>query len=114
MVRGTCANDDNVGIVSIVRAPSFEWDEKKNRTNRKKHAVSFEEAQTVFLDDNALEFFDPDHSEEEERFLLLGISARLRVVVVSHCYRTRESKIRIISARKATKRERRTYAGGGK
>jgi uncharacterized DUF497 family protein len=95
-------------------ALKFEWDEKKSKANRKRHGVSFEEAQTVFFDENALQFFDPDHSDEEDRFLMLGTSAKLRVVVVSHCYRSKESMIRIISARKATKKETRTYAGGGK
>jgi hypothetical protein len=84
----------------------FEWDEKKNKANESKHGVSFEEAQTVFFDENAYEFGDPDHSEDEERFLMLGLSSRLRILVVSYCYRSNESVIRIISARKATKKER--------
>ena len=92
----------------------FEWDERKNRTNRKRHGVSFEEAQSVFFDENALEFFDPAHSSGEDRFLMLGISVRLRLVVVSHCYRSKESLIRVISARKATTRETRAYTGGEK
>lgn len=83
----------------------FEWDEAKNRENARKHGVLFHEAQTVFLDDNAARFFDPDHSEDEDRFILLGMSMKLRVLVVSHCYRENESVIRIISARKADKRE---------
>ena len=95
-------------------ALKFEWNKKKSKANRKRHGVSFEEAQTVFFDENALQFFDPDHSDKEDRFLMLGTSAKLRVVVVSHCYRSKESVIRIISARKATKKETRTYAGGGK
>jgi uncharacterized DUF497 family protein len=74
--------------------------------------VSFEEAQTVFLDENALEFSDPDHSEDESRFLMLGLSYRLRVLVVCHCVRMDKHQIRIISARKATKKERRSYGGG--
>jgi uncharacterized protein len=65
----------------------FEWDEAKNRENRRKHRVSFEEAQTVFLDENAVRFFDPDHSADEDRFLMLGISFQLRVLVVCHCIR---------------------------
>ena len=89
----------------------FEWDEKKNRDNQKKHGVSFEEAQTVFIDENAVEFFDPDHSRKEDRFLMLGISAKLRLLVVSHCYRRKESTIRIVSARKATKKETRRSDG---
>ena len=87
----------------------FEWDEKKARANKRKHKVSFEEAQTVFLDENAIRFFDPDHSEEEDRFLMLGMSFTLRTLVVCHCYRADESVIRIISARKADKREQSEY-----
>ena len=87
----------------------FEWDEKKNRENQRKHKVSFEEAQTVFLDENAIRYFDPDHSQDEDRFLMLGISFRLRVLVVCHCHRQDESVIRIISARKADKREQSDY-----
>lgn len=87
----------------------FEWDNRKNTTNRRKHGISFEDAQTVFFDENALEFDDPDHSPHEERFLLLGLSQNLRVLVVCHCYRENESTIRIISARKATKKEQEAY-----
>lgn len=87
----------------------FEWDKVKNRANLKKHGVSFEEAQTVFLDENALFMEDPEHSRTEDRFLLLGISSRLRVITVCHCYRERDKVIRLISARKATKSERDQY-----
>ena len=87
----------------------FEWDERKNRANKRKHKVSFEEAQTVFIDENALRFFDPDHSEDEDRFIILGMSFSLRVLVVCHCYRENESVIRIISARKADRREQSDY-----
>ncbi len=87
----------------------FEWDEKKNRHNIRKHGVSFEEAQSVFLDDHALRFFDPDHSEDEDRFLMLGLSFTLRILVVCHCYRERDGLIRIISARKATRQEGEHY-----
>jgi len=87
----------------------FEWDERKNRENKRKHKVSFEEAQSVFLDENALRFFDPDHSQDEDRFLMLGMSFTLRVLVVCHCYREDDSVIRIISARKADKREQSDY-----
>jgi uncharacterized protein len=87
----------------------FEWDEAKNRETQRKHRVSFEEAQTVFLDENALRFFDPDHSADEDRFLMLGISYRLRVLVVCHCFRVSDSVIRIISARKADKKEEADY-----
>jgi uncharacterized DUF497 family protein len=91
-----------------VRELRFEWDERKAVTNRRKHGVSFEEARTVFLDENALQIPDPDHSEEEDRFVMLGISNHLRVLVVCHCYRDDEA-IRIISARKADRGERRQY-----
>ena len=90
----------------------FSWDDKKNEANKRKHHVSFEEAQTVFFDENATEFYDPEHSENEERFLMLGLSYRLRVLVVSYCFRKDDSEIRIISARKATKKEQRVYFGG--
>ena len=93
---------------------TFEWDEAKSRLNRRKHGISFEEAQSVFFDENALEFSDPDHSEEEDRFLLLGRSFRLRVLVVCHCMRQSESVIRIVSARKATAKERQVYIRRGK
>ncbi len=85
----------------------FEWDEKKNRTNKEKHGVSFEEAQTVFYDKNAIEYYDDNHSLEEDRFIMLGISCQLRQLVVCYCIRNGNS-IRIISARKATKKEAQT------
>ena len=88
----------------------FEWDENKNSSNQKKHGVSFEEAQTVFYDENALLIDDPDHSQEEERFILLGFSHMANMLVVCHCYRQSDSVIRIISARKATKNEERAYS----
>ena len=87
----------------------FEWDEAKNRANKRKHGVSFEEAQTVFLDENAIRFFDPDHSADEDRFLMLGLSFRLRVLVVCHCFRVNDSVIRIVSARKADQGEETDY-----
>ena len=87
----------------------FVWNERKNRENKRKHKVSFEEAQTVFLDENAVRFYDPDHSQDEERFLMLGMSFTLRVLVVCHCLREDDSVIRIISARKADKREQSEY-----
>ena len=87
----------------------FEWDEDKNRENIKKHGVSFQEAQTVFLDENAMRFFDPDHSRDEDRFIMLGMSFKLRVLVVCHCHRKNDTVIRIISARKADKREAKDY-----
>ena len=87
----------------------FEWDERKNRANRKKHGVSFEEARSAFLDENARVLPDPEHSDEEDRFVLLGLSAAPRILVVCHCYREQESAIRIISARKADREEQRQY-----
>jgi uncharacterized protein len=88
---------------------SFEWDERKNRANERKHKVSFREAQSVFLDEEALLKDDPDHSKGEDRFILLGLSSALRTLVVCHCYRQSDSVIRIISARKATRTERVEY-----
>lgn len=87
----------------------FEWDTAKAAENLRNHGVSFEEAQTVFYDDFAREFYDDKHLEWEERFLLLGLSFRLRLLMVCHCYRENESVIRIISARKATANEARFY-----
>ena len=92
-----------------MREIEFAWDERKSRLNRRKHGVSFEEAKTVFYDENAIQFPDPDHSEQEDRFLMLGVSYRLRVLIVCHCFREGDSTIRIISARKATKREIERY-----
>jgi len=89
----------------------FEWDENKARSNLEKHGVSFEEAQTVFYDEMAIQFYDDEHSEWEDRFLILGISHRMRLLLICHAYRERNSTIRIISARKATKNEARHYAG---
>ena len=87
----------------------FEWDERKSRSNKKKHGVSFEEARSVFLDENARLIDDPDHSEDEDRFILMGISETLRVLVVCHCYREGGDVIRIISARRADPEERSSY-----
>lgn len=92
----------------------FSWDARKARQNLQKHKVSFEEATTVFYDENAIEFFDPDHSIDEDRFLMLGLSGHLRIMVVSYCLRKRDSEIRIISARKATKKEGQVYIEGKK
>ena len=88
----------------------FVWDPRKAKENARKHGVTFEEAQTVFLDDYALLIADPDHSEQENRFLLLGVSSRLRLLVVCHCYRETGGVIRLISARKADRAERRQYS----
>jgi uncharacterized DUF497 family protein len=87
----------------------FEWNSAKAAANRRKHGVSFEEAQTVFYDEHALEFFDPDHSQREERFIMLGLSFKLRLLVVCHCVREAQSVIRIVSARKATRDEATYY-----
>ena len=89
----------------------FEWDSRKAKSNEIKHRVTFTEAETVFYDDNAIEFPDPDHSQDEDRFIMLGMSAALRLLVICYCYREKESSIRIISARKATKKETRFYGG---
>lgn len=83
----------------------FEWDENKNLINQRKHGISFDEAKTVFYDDEALVIDDPEHSEEEDRFIILGLSNKTNLLVVCHCYRESETVIRIISARKATKTE---------
>ena len=88
---------------------NFTWDEKKAKSNLLKHNVSFVEAQTVFEDVNARLILDPDHSESEERFILLGLSMRLKILTVVHCYRDDEENIRIISARKSTKSEAKKY-----
>ena len=88
----------------------FEWDEAKNRANRKRHGISFEEARSAFLDESARLIADPDHSEEEDRFILLGLNIQLRLLVVCHCYREADDVIRIISARRADLSERREYA----
>ncbi|MEX1185819.1 MAG: BrnT family toxin [Gemmatimonadaceae bacterium] len=88
----------------------FEWDPQKAAANLRKHGVSFEEAETVFSDEHALLLDDPDHSIEEDNFILIGVSAKLRLLVVCHCYREGDEVIRIISARKATRTERRQYA----
>ena len=92
-----------------MRELRFEWDELKNRANAKKHGVSFDEARTVFYDEHAIQFFDPDHSEAEDRFLLLGISFKPRILIVCHCFRESETVVRIVSARKADKREETDY-----
>lgn len=87
----------------------FEWDENKNQINQRKHGISFAEARTVFYDEYAILFDDPDHSKDEERFLIIGTTERERICIVSHCYRGRDEIIRIISARKATQNEKNVY-----
>ena len=88
---------------------AFDWNKEKSALNQRKHGISFEEAQTVFLDENALIIHDPDHSDDEDRFILLGLSIKLRVLVVCHCYRQSNDVIRIISARKASGKEQKQY-----
>jgi uncharacterized protein len=92
-----------------VNALRFEWDQRKAASNESKHGVSFEEAKSAFYDERARLIDDPDHSEEEERFILLGLSSSLRLLLVCHCYRSDDNVIRIISARKATARESKSY-----
>ena len=87
----------------------FEWDAVKARANVRKHGISFEEAQTVFYDEFAIQFFDDDHSSHEERFLLLGLSSGARLLIVCHCERETGNVVRIISARKATATESKSY-----
>ena len=87
----------------------FEWDRAKSAANKQKHAVSFEEAETVFFDDWGVLIEDGHDRDEEPRFVLIGTSAALRVLVVSHCYRARDQVIRLISARRADRSERKTY-----
>ncbi|MEY4592918.1 MAG: hypothetical protein RIR18_1813 [Pseudomonadota bacterium] len=89
----------------------FEWDPVKAAANIKKHGVSFDEAQTVFYDEFAVQFFDEDHSQNEERFLLLGLSTGAKLLLVCHCERDSGNVVRIISARNATKRECTFYRG---
>lgn len=87
----------------------FVWDDRKAVANAKKHGVSFDEAKSVFVDDRAKLIDDPDHSEDEDRFVLLGLSSALRLLLVCHCYRSEGNVIRIISARKATAKESLAY-----
>ena len=89
----------------------FDWSQSKARANLKKHGVSFEEAKSVFYDEYAVQFFDDEHSDDEERFILLGKSIKSRILLVCHCERESGNIIRIISARKATTKERRYYEG---
>ena len=89
----------------------FDWDESKNKLNITKHKISFEEAKTAFFDPNARIISDPEHSSDEDRFILLGINHKLRLLIVCHCYRSKDEVIRIISARKANKLECVQYGG---
>jgi uncharacterized DUF497 family protein len=92
-------------------ALKFQWDDTKAAENLIKHGISFEEAETVFYDPFAIEFYDDENSELEDRFLLLGISSNLNLLMICHCFRESDSIIRIISARKATKNEAKYYTG---
>ena len=87
----------------------FEWDKCKENANLKKHGISLDEARTTFYDENAVQFFDPDHSDEEDRFILLGVSHRLNTLIVCHCFKEDDITVRIISARKADKDEANVY-----
>jgi uncharacterized DUF497 family protein len=87
----------------------FEWNKRKATSNQKKHGVSFEEARTAFFDESAIQYFDPDNSDQEERFILLGLSLQPQVLVVCHCFKESETVVRIISARKADKVEEGAY-----
>ncbi|MDD5065653.1 MAG: BrnT family toxin [bacterium] len=90
-------------------AISFQWDLNKDAYNRKRHGISFDEASTVFYDENALLIHDPDHSVNENRYILMGISRKLNILIVCHCYKEKNQIIRIISARKATRKEKEKY-----
>ena len=90
----------------------FEWDENKNLINQQKHGISFDDVKSVFADISAILFDDPDHSISEDRFLIIGMSTTKGSCIVSHCYRGYDDKIRIISARKATKSESKIYEEG--
>jgi len=90
----------------------FEWDDEKNKTNFRKHGIWFEEAQTVWSDSKGAEFFDPEHSESEDRFIRVGISSRMKILLVIFCEREEGEVIRIVSARPATKKEREDYEKG--
>lgn len=94
-----------------MKAISFDWDPKKASSNLTKHGISFEEAKTAFWDPNARVIHDPDHSESEDRFILLGMSQNMNILIVCHCYKEQDELIRIISARKATKAETNAYGG---
>jgi len=89
----------------------FNWDDKKDHNNYHKHGINFEEAKSVFFDPNAILIHDPDHSNDEDRYIIIGFSNKPRLLVVSHCYRKLYEEIRIISARKADKDETETYGG---
>ncbi len=105
---------EKVYTIAYNRSVRFEWDEKKNRDNYQKHGVWFDEAQTVWADEGSREFFDPEHSEVEDRFIRIGLSSKSRLLLVVFCEREEgdEASIRIISARKATTEEEGQYEEG--
>ena len=103
-----CLYTYNINMNNI----QFEWDDNKAQKNIEKHKISFEEACTVFADENAILFDDPEHSQDEERFLLLGFSDRANMLIVCHCYRGENDIIRLISAREATSNEKKRYQKG--
>jgi uncharacterized protein len=106
---GVCTSCVQFGI----NAPTFTWDPRKDAANQRKHGISFAEAQSAFLDDEALLLDDPDHSEAEDRFVLIGLSQQLRILVVAHSHRASDAEIRLISARRACRSESRRYAARG-
>ncbi len=93
-----------------MKAYHFDWNSDKAIENRDKHGVTFEEAASVFYDEDAVEFYDNEHSEWEDRFLLLGLSSRFRLLMVCHCHRADDEVIRLISTRRATKNESKYYS----
>ena len=95
--------------IIIMDKIEFVWNEAKNKTNERKHEISFEEAQSVFLDEHARLIHDWEHSDEEDRFILLGMSKKFRILIVCHCYREQDKLIRLISARKASRKEQKQY-----
>ena len=97
----------------IMQYIHFAWDDQKNQANIREHGVSFEEAQTAFYDPKARIIYDPDHSQEEDRFVLLGVSRKMRILVIPHTYRENDEIVRIISARKTLKNEQRQYENLG-
>ena len=104
-----CDSSSNRDVTYELEGQIFIWDKVKAESNKEKHGISFEEAATVFIIDGAEEFEDEEHSEDEERLIVIGLSKELRVLTVVHCWRENETVIRIISARKATKLEQKLW-----
>ena len=112
---GSVLDPISIDIYNVVMADlRFEWDARKNRANQRKHGISFEEARSVFFDPQAVEFYDAEHADREDRLLLLGVSAKLRILMVCHCIREGGDVIRLISARRAIRIEQRNYPWGVK